>query len=335
MVGGEEIDSMIEVLQDEYRGDRLYFLPLYSALPIHIQQSVFYPTPPNKRKVILSTNIAEASITVDGIRYVIDSGYVKLNYFDVKTGLDSLITCPISKATAMQRAGRAGRTEEGKCYRLLTEDDYNNKLIEYPPTEMERTDISGAILQLKALGIDDIVHFDFLSSPPIDSIIFSLELLYSLGSIDIDCKLTKIGSEMAEMPIEPRLANTLLRSFDFGCGEEMLTISAMCSVEYPFITIRKKGNHLLDAKTKLLKDKKEFYIHDSDHLTLLNIYNQFKESGYSQSWCDSYSLQYRILLRAKEIRKNLLSILKKSRSDGVIISSCGDDDIAIKKCLVS
>lgn len=119
-----------------------------------------------------------------------------MKYFNVKSGIDSLITCPISKSSANQRAGRAGRVQSGKCYRLMTEDCYN-KLNEFIIPEMQRTDISWAVLQLKALGIEDILHFDFLSSPSAESMIYSLELLYSLGALDDNCKLTEIGEKLS------------------------------------------------------------------------------------------------------------------------------------------
>ena len=141
---------------------------------------------------------------------------------------------------------------------------------------------------------------------------------------------------MAEMPLEPRLSNVLLRSFDFGCGEEMLTIAAMCSVEYPFISLSRAvgGSRTSEAKQQLQESIEHFAVQQSDHLTLLNIYREFEESGFNSSWCEAHSLQYRILSRAKEVRKNLLSVLRKFCHDGAVISSCGADAACVRRCIV-
>ena len=127
---------------------------------------------------------------------MVDAGLSKIKYFNVSSGIDALITCPIAQSSANQRAGRAGRMQPGKCYRLMTEKSYLNLDLFIIP-EMRRTDITWAILQLKALGIDDVLHFDFLSSPYVASINYSLELLYTLEAIDLDCKLTETGEKMS------------------------------------------------------------------------------------------------------------------------------------------
>ena len=156
----------------------------------------FETAPKGCRKVIVATNIAETSVTIEGIKYVVDSGLVKMKYFNVIGGIDSLITCPIAQSSANQRAGRAGRLQPGKCFRLLTQNSFQ-KLEPFNTPEMQRTDITWAVLQLKALGIDDVLHFDFLASPHISSLNYSLELLFSLGALDDDCRLTERGQQIA------------------------------------------------------------------------------------------------------------------------------------------
>eukprot|EP01040_Poterioochromonas_malhamensis_P015813 gene15813-17777_t len=207
--GSEEIDLLIRLFQEEvdkyhasqyYQSskkgggggagsgvdkslDTLYILPLYSTLPQYLQVKVFESTPYHMRKVIVATNIAESSITIENVKYVIDSGFVKLNFFDVTSGVESLITCPVTKSNAMQRSGRAGRSQAGKCYRLMTEIAYD-ALQDYPLVEMQRSDLSFMILQLKSLGIKDLLHFDFLSPPSSALMIYALELLYNLQAIN-------------------------------------------------------------------------------------------------------------------------------------------------------
>lgn len=146
--GSEDIDDVIRGLKDVYTGSSMYFLPLYAALNTRAQMEVFKPTPTGCRKVVIATNIAETSITIPGVKYVIDSGFVKLNYFDFRRGVDMLITCPVSKASAQQRAGRCGRTQPGKCFRLLTESAFSS-LPQHTVPEIQRADISWSILQMK------------------------------------------------------------------------------------------------------------------------------------------------------------------------------------------
>lgn len=373
--GSEEIDLLIRLFQEEvdkyhasqyYQSskkgggssgagssvdkslDTLYILPLYSTLPQYLQVKVFESTPYHMRKVIVATNIAESSITIENVKYVIDSGFVKLNFFDVTSGIESLITCPVTKSNAMQRSGRAGRSQAGKCYRLMTEITYD-ALQDYPLVEMQRSDLSFMILQLKSLGIKDLLHFDFLSPPSSALMIYALELLYNLQAINEKGDITLLGLQMAEMPIEPKLSKCLIASLDYGCTEEMLSIIAMLLVEYPFHQMKHTNtNTMNEQKTermkKLEKDIEQYCMIGSDHLTLLNVYQGYQSSNYSQSYCDSNSLLYRHLNKAKEIRSNLLSLVKKfvvnnnSSNDSkgkYVIASCGDDDKTIRKCLIA
>lgn len=332
----EDVDNAIILLKDRYDGNDLYFLPLHSNLPRNIQMQIFDPAPDGYRKVIVATSVAETSLTIEGVKYVVDSGFTKMNYFNVQTGIDVLLTCPVAKASAVQRAGRAGRTEPGKCFRLMMEADYE-QLPDRCPVEMQRADVTAAVLQLKAIAIQDILHFDFLSPPTTEAMIFSLELLYSLGALDMGCQLTPAGEKMADMPLDPRLAKALLSSWEFGCCEELLSVAAMCSVDYPFI-FRKTGPMSAEAKRQLAESIKEFASVEGDHLTLLNIYMGFEYSNYSKQWCDSFSLQHRVLMRAKEIREHLQQLLVRAVPpgyEGQGLPSCKDDSRAVRRCLIS
>lgn len=354
--GAEEIDSMLQLLDEraDQHARNLTLIPLYSSLPFDMQMQAFQPARKGTRKVIVATNIAETSVTIEGIRYVVDAGLVKMKFFDVKSGIDSLITCPVAQSSANQRAGRAGRVQPGKCFRLMTEAAFD-QLDPFTPPEMQRADISWAVLQLKALGIEDVLHFDFVSSPPAESMVFSLELLYSLGALDTRCRLTPLGEQMAEMPVEPRLAKCLLASFEFGCSEEVLSIAAMCSVEYPFISVKGgKSSGAMEAKQRLMECIGEFATLEGDHLTLLNIYRTFETSfegnletaarggkpgrsraDSARSWCDFHSLQYRILTRAAEVRAHLKGMLRRFAPPGGVFASCGEDTVAVRQCLVA
>jgi ATP-dependent RNA helicase DDX35 len=266
---------------------------------------VFEPAPENTRKIICATNIAEASVTIDGIVYVIDSGFVKLRAYNPTTGIETLTATPVSKASATQRAGRAGRTKAGKCYRLYTESAFE-ALEEATVPEIQRSNLAPTILQLKALGIDNIARFDFLTPPPAELIIRALELLYSLGALDSYAKLTKpLGTRMAEMGIEPMLAKCLLASPEFGCVNEMLSIAAMISLQ---------GNVWFshDEKRKEESARRKFAVEEGDHLTLLNVYDAFVGKGRKDArWCQQHYINHKSLVSAVSIRNQLRRYLER------------------------
>lgn len=212
LTGRDEIENTVSTIRERSqdlhpRAPQLLPLPLYAGLPHDQQLAVFDPAPENHRKVIVCTNIAEASITIENIVFVIDSGFVKLRAFNPHTGIDSLTSVPISRASATQRAGRAGRTRAGKCFRLYTEMAFKEDMIEMVIPEVQRSNLAPVILQLKALGIDNVVRFDFITPPPSELMVRGLELLYSLGALDEYARLTKpLGTRMAEMPLDPMTA---------------------------------------------------------------------------------------------------------------------------------
>ncbi|KAI1112768.1 P-loop containing nucleoside triphosphate hydrolase protein [Nemania sp. NC0429] len=311
LTGREEIDTAVQTIAersiDLKPGSKsLLPLPLYAGLTTEQQMYVFDAPPENSRKVILSTNIAEASVTIDGIVYVIDSGFVKLRAFDPRTGIESLTVTPISKASAAQRAGRAGRTKPGKCFRLYTEDAYQC-LPDMNPPEIQRSNLAPFILQLKALGIDNVVRFDYLTPPPAELMTRATELLYSLGALDEYAKLTRpLGMRMAELAVEPMMAKALLSASSFNCLNEVLTIAAMTSLGGA-VWVQQDG-----GKKQMESSRRRFAAEEGDHLTLLNVYQTFVTKGKKESrFCHENHLNFKALTRAVSIRGQLQRYLER------------------------
>ncbi|OCB91383.1 P-loop containing nucleoside triphosphate hydrolase protein [Sanghuangporus baumii] len=268
LAGREDIDRCLEELSElsATRPDgvpNLILLPLHAGLSASEQMEVFAPAERGSRKVIVATNIAEASITIDGIRFVIDGGFAKIRAYNPTTNLASLTTVPVSLASATQRAGRAGRTSLGICYRLYTEEAMKFLPATTPP-EITRCDLTGPILQLKALGINDLMKFDWVTSPPAESVLRALENLVVNGVIDSNGALTDIGGKIAECPLEVNVARMLFSSQLHRCGEEILTISAMTAVQDVFIIPDGSAGALAEL------ERRKFTAEEGDHLTLLN-----------------------------------------------------------------
>ncbi|KND94514.1 putative ATP-dependent RNA helicase DHX35 [Tolypocladium ophioglossoides CBS 100239] len=311
LTGREEIDDALQAISERaaQAGSRygaIQPLPLYAGLSTEQQMYIFDKPPEGTRKVIFSTNIAEASVTIDGIVYVIDSGFVKLRAYSPTTGIESLTASPVSKASASQRAGRAGRTKPGKCFRLYTEH-YFEALPEANAPELQRSNLAPVVLQLKALGIDNVVRFDFLSPPPSELMSKALELLYALGALDEYAKLTRpLGFRMAELAVEPMMAKTLLSAQSFGCLSEILIIAAMTSL----------GGSVWfyhDGEQKRMESsRRKFAAEEGDHLTLLNVYTAFVTTGKKEShFCHDNHLNYKSMTRAVSIRRQLKRYLER------------------------
>lgn len=330
LTGQEEIDSACQSLYERMKGlgknvPELIILPVYSALPSEMQSRIFDPPPPGKRKVVVATNIAEASLTIDGIYYVVDPGFAKQNVYNPKQGLESLVITPISQASAKQRAGRAGRTGPGKCYRLYTESAYRNEM---PPTsipEIQRINLGMTTLTMKAMGINDLLSFDFMDPPQPQALISAMEQLYSLGALDEEGLLTKLGRKMAEFPLEPPLSKMLLASVDLGCSDEILTMIAMIQTGNIFYRPREKQAQADQKRAK-------FFQPEGDHLTLLAVYEAWKAKNFSGPWCFENFIQSRSLRRAQDVRKQLLSIMDKYKLDVV---TAGKNFTKIRKAITA
>eukprot|EP00249_Psilotum_nudum_P023176 c28773_g1_i1 orf=661-4329(-) len=328
LTGQEEIDTACQILYERMKGlgpnvPELIILPVYSALPSEMQTRIFDPAPPGKRKVVVATNIAEASLTIDGIFYVVDPGFAKQNVYNPKLGLDSLVITPISQASAKQRAGRAGRTGPGKCYRLYTESAYRNEMLPTTVPEIQRINLGFTVLQMKAMGINDLLSFDFMDPPPPQALISAMEQLYSLGALDEEGLLTKLGRKMAEFPLEPPLSKMLLASVDLGCSDEILTIISMLQAQNIFYRPREKQAQADQKRAK-------FFQPEGDHLTLLAVYEAWKAKNFSGPWCFENFVQSRSLRRAQDVRKQLLMIMDRYKLDVV---SSGKNFTRIRKAM--
>jgi pre-mRNA-splicing factor ATP-dependent RNA helicase DHX38/PRP16 len=217
----------------------LAVLPIYSQLPSDLQAKIFQKAPGGMRKCIVATNIAETSLTVDGILFVIDPGYCKLKVFNPRIGMDALAIFPISQASANQRSGRAGRTGPGHCYRLYTERQMKDEMLRNTVPEIQRTNLANVVLLLKSLGVDELLKFHFMDAPPQDNILNSMYQLWTLAALDNTGRLTSLGRKMVEFPLDPTLSKMLIVSEEMKCSDEILSIVSMLSV--PAIFFRPKG----------------------------------------------------------------------------------------------
>ncbi|XP_024969218.1 pre-mRNA-splicing factor ATP-dependent RNA helicase DEAH1-like isoform X1 [Cynara cardunculus var. scolymus] len=332
LTGQEEIETAEEILKHRTRGlgskiAELIICPIYANLPTELQAKIFEPTPEGARKVVLATNIAETSLTIDGIKYVIDPGFVKMKSYNPRTGMESLLITPISKASANQRAGRSGRTGPGKCFRLYTAYNYFNDLDDNTVPEIQRTNLANVVLSLKSLGIHDLLNFDFMDPPPAEALLKALELLFALSALNKHGELTKVGRKMAEFPLDPMLSKMIVASDKYKCSDEIISIAAMLSIGSSiFYRPKDKQVHADNARLN-------FHMGNvGDHIALLKVYSSWKETNFSTQWCYENYIQVRSMKRARDIRDQLEGLLERVEIE--LVSNPGDLE-AIKKSITS
>mmetsp|Transcript_4239 Transcript_4239/g.12510 ORF Transcript_4239/g.12510 Transcript_4239/m.12510 type:complete len:714 (+) Transcript_4239:205-2346(+) len=318
LTGELEIEDVCARLRGEAqklgptRGD-LAVYPLYSSLPPRAQKRIFEPAPPPRhagampgRKVIVSTNIAETSLTIDGIVYVVDPGFSKQKVYNPRIRVESLLVSPISRASAKQRAGRAGRTRPGKCFRLYTEASFRAELQEQTYPEILRSKMSNVVLTLKKLGIDDLVHFDFMDPPPAEMLIRALEQLYALGALNDRGELTKLGRRMAEFPCDPQMAKTIILGDKYGCVSECIAVGAMLSAgNAVYYRPKDRAVHADNARMNFARGG------GGDHCALLRVYKQWVETDHSQQWCYENYIQAKSMVRARDVRDQFAGLCER------------------------
>ena len=273
MNGEREIRDTAEALQKQNL-KHTEILPLFARLSAQEQNKIFHPSGLNR--IVLATNVAETSLTVPGIKYVIDPGTARISRYSYRTKVQRLPIEPISQASANQRKGRCGRVSEGICIRLYSEEDFNNRP-EFTDPEILRTNLASVILQMTALGLDDIEAFPFVDAPDKRHIQDGVKLLEELGAFETvqtksgeKRRLTTIGRQLSQLPVDPRLAKMLLSAVDFGSVYEVMIIVSALSIQDPRERPTEK-QQASDEKHRRFADKK------SDFLAFLNLWNYVQE----------------------------------------------------------
>lgn len=284
---------------------KIHTLPLYGRLAKEEQEKVFDPAPFGKKKVIISTNIAETSVTISDITTVIDAGLAKLNFYNPRTFTSSLNETAISKASCNQRKGRAGRTQPGICYRLYSRKDYDTRPI-YTTEEIYRTDLSEVVLRMAELGITDFQNFDFISPPGIEGIIGAVDTLNMLKALDSDNTLSSIGKLMVEFPLEPRISRIIIEAIMKypNVLEEALIAAAFLSANSPFLL--PQGEEM-EAR----KAHHNFRDMQGDFVSYLNIFKGYTSSPDKEKFCKKNYLDDRVMAEIENINVQLKDIVSK------------------------
>lgn len=313
--GQEEIDNCVTILntlapQLPKEAPMIVALPLYAALSPAQQIKIFEKLGPRKRKVILATNIAETSITVSGVKYVIDSGLRKVKVWRHLLGLSTLLTTPISQASAKQRAGRAGRESEGKVFRLYSEKLLLNKLPKQQESEIVRNDIILPVLTLKKMGVEDLLNWTWLEHPGKEAILGALHSLHFLGALDEGGKITPLGYKMAVLPLPPSLSAVLISAFDYGVLQEVIDIVSCISVENLILNVTGNG----DLRDEINYKRRQYCplgTRLGDLIALKEYFNHFKELSDSKNtaelkaWCKELFLSYKGFKNVMRVRKQI------------------------------
>ncbi|KAJ2915264.1 hypothetical protein MD484_g5130, partial [Candolleomyces efflorescens] len=320
LTGEEEIEDACRTIQVEADGllnqdprgvGPLVCIPLYASLPPVQQQRIFDPPPsshyngPPGRKVVVSTNIAETSLTIDGIVYVVDPGFSKQKVYNPRIRVESLLVSPISKA----------------------KDDFLRELEEQTYPEILRSNLGNTVLELVRLGIKDLVRFDYVDAPAPETLMRALELLHYLQAIDDDGNLTELGSMMADFPLDPQLAKMLIVSPEFKCSNEMLTIAAMMSAGNIWF---RPPNRMKEADAAHAR----FKVSEGDHLTLLNVYDEYMDNRRDRNWSRNNFLNQRSLVQAANIRSQLQGYMEKFEIDSISLTDRRKLSVNIRQALV-
>jgi ATP-dependent RNA helicase DHX8/PRP22 len=330
LTGKEEIEfavgSILERCQNVgVKIPRMDCIPIYSCLPPELQSRVFQRGAPGTRRCVISTNICETSVTIDGIVYVVDTGICKINMFNSLAGCEQLVVVPISRSSALQRSGRAGRTSKGKCFRLYTEMSFLREMCASSLPEIQRCNLCFSILTIKGFSVDIIERFELIDCPPEVNLVFCLETLYIHGALDGAGNITSLGNKMVNFPLEVFQSKSVLSSIDMNCYVEVAKVVSMLQLQNVFYR-PVFGNEIADRVRSCLQHP------DGDTLTLLYIFNSWERLNYSKAWCSENYLQFRALKNASCTYLQLLGVIErflKRKSDNAV------SDLLVEKALTS
>ncbi len=317
--GEKQIKDCIRMLNSSPLRKKMVILPLYGRLSKEEQERVFVPTPKGKTKIVVSTNIAETSVTIDGITTVIDSGLAKINSYNPRTYTSSLLETDISRASCNQRKGRAGRTQEGTCYRLYTRSDFETRQL-FTKEEIYRTDLSEVVLRMAELGIRDFESFDFISSPGKQGIIGAVETLKLLEAINEDHTLTRAGEMMVKFPLSPRLSRIIVEAVYRlpNVLEEVLIAATFLSTNSPFLLPQ-------GEEFEARKAHHSFRSPEGDFVSYLKIFRKFEAVEKKEEFCDRYYLDIKVMNELLNIKTQLEDIVREDLGVPVLSGGSNSD----------
>ncbi|XP_075956023.1 putative ATP-dependent RNA helicase DHX40 [Anarhichas minor] len=327
----ESVDYRYDVEDQTVEG--LLILPLYGSMPTDQQRQIFQPPPSGIRKCVVATNIAATSLTINGIKYIIDSGFVKQLNHNSRVGMDILEVVPISKSESEQRAGRAGRTSAGKCFRIYTKEFWEKSMPEYTVPEIQRTSLTAVILTLKCLGVHDVIRFPYLDCPEERFILEALKQLYQFDAIDRRGRVTQLGELMVEFPLHPGLTRAVLKAASLGCEDLLLPVAAMLSVENIFIRPgHPEKQKEADKQHRALAAKSGSM---NDFATLLCVFQLCKSSDRPSAWCKDHWIHWRALKSAFSVETQLREILLRlqQKRDFPVDTFDGNKSELFRRCL--
>lgn len=313
LTGEKEVEDAVHATTEELqsqprsKGRALVPMPLHGNLSPPRREAALQLASRGCRKCVFSTAIAEGLLEMPGIVYVVDCCLAKMQVYDFKASMESVLVVPASQNQCNQRSDKAGILRPGKCFRLCTERAFNESLPQSHPPEIQRCDLVNILLRLKALGIQDLLRFEWVVPPSAEAIVQGLEMLHALKAIDDEGKLTHpLGTHMAELPLDAMMARALLAAGKFGCTEELVTLAALHITPsiWDIPIVDRKG--LNDARAP-------FAVEEGDHITYLNVYNSWVRAGKTPNWCDEFRIRFRSLRKADHIRTQLKLHLQRIR----------------------